>query len=250
VVPETASRVRGRIETVVNFAKVHDLYSHDNPATWALLAPALATKERPHEHFAAMDYRQLPAFTKRLRAQDTMAARALEFLILTAARSTEARCALWSEIDLSAKIWSIPATRMKAHEEHKVPLSARAVEILEELAFVRSGEFVFAGWRHSKPLSCNSLAATLRLIEGKDVTNRATVHGFRSSFRDWCGEETSFERELAEQALAHTIGNAVERSYRRGTLLEKRRGLMTAWAQFLAAEAPCNVIAIGAGRPL
>jgi integrase len=163
-----------------------------------------------------------------------MAAMALEFLILTAARAGEVLGAKWSEIDLEGKVWVVPATRMKAGREHRIPLSGRAIEILERMAEIRIGDLVFAGQRRGRPLSHSSLA---RLCPAS-----ATAHGFRSAFRDWCGEETSFPREIAEQALAHATGGAVEQAYRRGDALEKRRALMQAWAQFCEPGASGSVV--------
>jgi integrase len=161
-----------------------------------------------------------------------MAGKALEFLIPTAARSGEVLGAQRQEFDLEAKIWRIPASRMKAEREHRVPLSGRAIEILEKLAEVKTGAFVFPGQKPGKSLSAMALEMVLRRMK-VDV---ATVHGFRSPFRDWCGEETHFPREVAEAALAHTIGNKAEQAYRRGDALEKRRALMDAWAAFCEAQ--------------
>ncbi len=154
-------------------------------------------------------------------------------MILTAARSGEVLGATWDEIDLDAKVWVIPASRMKAGREHRVPLSARATAILEQMASIRTGDLVFAGQRRRRPLSGVMLAA---LVPG------ATIHGFRSSFRDWCGNETSFPREVAEQALAHAAGGAVEQAYRRGDALEKRRGLMQAWSNYCEPGTAGNVV--------
>ena len=163
---------------------------------------------------------------------------ALEFLILTAARSAEVLGARWAEIDRDAKVWTVPATRMKAGREHRVPLSSRALAILEELAAARAGDFVFPGHRHGKPLSPMALEMVLRRMKAEGVT----VHGFRSAFRDWAGETTPFPREIAEAALAHVCGDATERAYRRGDALEKRRTLMETWALFCEPEQRSNVV--------
>jgi integrase len=181
---------------------------------------------------------EVPAFIAELRELETIHALALEFLILTAARGGEVLGARWSEIDIALRIWVIPASRMKAGLEHRIPLCIRAVAIVERMAELRSGDFVFPGQRRGRPLSNPSLARLCRA----DVT----VHGFRSAFRDWCGEETGFPREIAEQALAHATGGAVEQAYRRGDALEKRRALMEAWANYCEPAAGGNVFQIRA----
>jgi integrase len=236
-IPETASRLRGRIEAVLNYAKASGLRSGENPAAWrghlALILPKRQKLFRGHH--AAMPYGDLPEFIAKLRDTESIHALALEFLVLTAARSGEVLGAAWDEIDLDAQVWIIPASRMKAGREHRVPLSARALAILERMAEIRTGKLVFPGQRRGRPLSKSALS---RLIPG------ATIHGFRSSFRDWAGEETSFPREIAEQALAHAAGDATERAYRRGDALEKRRGLMDAWASFCEPAGAGNVVAL------
>jgi integrase len=185
-----------------------------------------------------MDYADVPAFIAELRERQAMAAMALEFAILTAARSGEVLGARWNEIDLEAKVWAVPAARMKAGREHRVPLSTRALAILEKLAEAKTSDFVFAGQRPGKPLSGMAMEMILRRMKIEGVT----IHGFRSAFRDWCGESTSFPREIAEAALAHVAGDATERAYRRGDALEKRRGLMEAWAAFCEPRADSNVV--------
>lgn len=224
-IPETASRLRGRIEAVLDYGKANGLRAGENPAAWrghlALILPKRGKLTRGHH--AAMPYRDLPELIEKLRDTESIHALALEFLVLTAARSGEVLGATWDEIDIDAQVWVIPASRMKAGREHRVPLSSRAVEIVERMAEVRTGDLVFAGQRRRRPLSGAAIGA---LVTG------ATVHGFRSSFRDWAGEETSFPREIAEQALAHATGDATERAYRRGDALEKRRALMEAWASY------------------
>lgn len=172
-----------------------------------------------------------------------MAALALEFLILTSARSGEALGARWSEIDFEARTWAIPPSRMKAGKEHRVPLSGRALAILERLAGVKTGAFIFPGQRPSQGLSSMAMEMVLRRMKIEGVT----VHGFRSAFRDWCGEATTFPREIAEAALAHRAGDATEQAYRRGDALEKRRGLMEAWAQYLE-PGPSNVVPLNKNR--
>ena len=226
--PETASRVRGRIEAVLDAAKAQGHRSGENPAAWrghlAHLLPKRGKLTRGHH--AAMDYRDVPAFVTHLRGQETIAAMALEFCILTATRSGEVYGARWTEIDMAAKVWVVPADRMKAAREHRVPLSDRAVAILEKLFKARTGDFVFPSPRGQRPLSHVAMAKVMRRLE----VEQATVHGFRSAFRDWAGNETHFPREVAEAALAHVVGDKAEQAYRRGDALEKRRALMAAWA--------------------
>jgi integrase len=233
--PETASRLRGRIEAVIDAARVagHIGEREPNPARWAghleMMLPKPAQLTRGHH--AAMAYAEVPAFMKRLRGQNSIAALALRFLILTATRSGEVLGVRWDEIDLDAKVWTVPPARMKASREHRVPMSEPAIEIIERLAGVQSGPFIFPGQRAGKPLSNMALAMLLRRMD-IDVT----PHGFRSAFRDWVGDETHFPREVAEAALAHTIGDKAEQAYRRGDALEKRRRLMLAWASFIEAK--------------
>jgi integrase len=234
-IPETASRLRGRIEAVLDYAKANGLRTGENPASWrghlALILPRRQKLSRLHHK--AMPYAEVPAFIGKLREVESIHALALEFLIFTAGRSGEVLGATWDEVDIDARVWLIPASRMKAGREHRVPLSARAMAILDRMAGIRTGDLVFAGQRRRRPLSKTALS---RLVTG------ATVHGFRSAFRDWCGNETSFPRELAEQALAHATGGAVERAYRRGDALEKRRGLMEAWSNYCEPGAAGNVV--------
>ena len=173
-----------------------------------------------------MAYREVPAFIAQLRECNVIAAMELEFCILTATRSGEVYGARWSEIDVEAKVWTLPAARMKAAREHRVPLSARALAILEKLGDAKTCDYVFPSPRGRKPLSHVSMAKVMHRLQ----IDGTTVHGFRSAFRDWCGESTSFPRELAEAAFAHVAGDATERAYRRGDALEKRRTLMEAWA--------------------
>ncbi len=232
---ETASRVRGRIERVLDAAKAKGFRTGENPARWRGHLNHLLPKRQKlaRGHHAAMPYADVPAFVADVATRDAMAALALEFLILTAARSNEVLGARWSEFDLEGKVWTVPAERMKAGREHRVPLSARAVEIVNAAAERRVGAYVFPGPTKrndaDRALSSNSLRALLiRMNAGEN-----TPHGFRSSFRDWAGEASTFPREVAEAALAHTVGDQTERAYRRGDALEKRRKLMDAWAAFV-----------------
>ena len=191
-------------------------------------------------HHAAIAYADIPAFVAKLRERDAIAAMALEFCILTATRSGEVYGARWSEIDVAAKVWTIPATRMKAARAHRVPLSDRALAILKKLAEAKTGKFVFPGHRDGKPLSNMAMEMVMRRMKFEAVT----VHGFRSAFRDWAGNETHFPREVAEAALAHVIGDKAEQAYRRGDALEKRRALMDAWASHCEPRKGSNVVAL------
>jgi integrase len=237
VKPETASRVRQRIESILDFAKVRCYRDGENPARWRghldKLLPALS-KVRDVQHLAALPYAELPAFMVSVRAREAIAARALEFLILTAARTGEVIGARWNEIYLLDKTWTVPPARMKARREHRVPLSQRALAILDEMQAARHGDdgnaFVFPGPKAGKPLSNMAFLMLLRRMKRDDLT----AHGFRSTFRTWAAERTNFPREVIEAALAHTIGNKVEAAYQRGDLFEKRGRLMEAWAHFCA----------------
>lgn len=230
-VPETASRLRGRIETVLDSAKARGYRQGENPARWrGHLAQILPTRTKlSRGHHKAMPYGAIPAFVKQLQERKAVAALALEFVILTAARTGEVIAAEWSEVDLSKAVWTVPAERMKAGKEHRVPLSPRAVTILEETQQL-GGNYLFPGVQRDK-LSGMAMAMLLRRMK-QDVT----VHGFRSAFRDWASECTGYSHEVAEMALAHTISNAVERAYRRGDLFEKRRRLMDEWAAYCAID--------------
>jgi integrase len=225
--PETASRIRGRIETILDAAKARGYRDGENPARWrGHIGQILPPRTRlTRGHHKAMPYDAIPAFVAQLRARQAMAARALEFIILTAARTSETIGATWDEFDLKKGIWTIPAARMKAGREHRVPLSSRAVEILEGVKPL-SKTAVFPGER-GETLSAMSMAMLLRRM-GADVT----VHGFRSGFRDWSAECTAYAHEVCEMALAHVIGNKAEAAYRRGDMFEKRRRLMDDWAAF------------------
>ena len=222
--------------------KGHIARNEANPARWRGHLDKLLPKRQKltRGHHAAMAFDDVPEFTGKLREREATAALALEFAILTAARSGEVLGARWAEFDLEGKVWTVPAARMKAGREHRVPLSSRALAILEVVAEAKTGEFVFAGQKAGKPLSGMAMEMVLRRMKADAVT----VHGFRSAFRDWCGEATSFPRELAEAALAHVAGDATERAYRRGDALEKRRKLMEAWANFCEPKAGSNVLSM------
>lgn len=232
-IPETASRVRGRIEAVLDAAKAAGHRAGDNPAAWRGHLDQLLPKrsKRSRGHHAAMAIDDLPAFMVELRAARGIAARALEYTILTVARTSETLEAPWPEIDVGQKLWTVTAERMKAERDHRVPLQVRAVEILKEMGALRISDFVFPGFKKGKPLSNMAMEMVLRRL-GRDVT----VHGFRSTFRDWASERTSFPNEVCEMALAHTIPSKTEAAYRRGDLFEKRRKLMDAWAAFVDSE--------------
>jgi integrase len=238
--PETADRLRGRIEAVLDWAAARNYRTGDNPARWRghldKLLPARRRLARV-KHHAALPARDLPAFMVELRDQAGVSARALEFAILTAARTGEVIGATWGEIDMGEKVWTVPAERMKGGRTHRVPLCERTVEILDTLP--RGGDSVFGGTRARKPLSQMALLMTLRRMKRDDLT----VHGFRSTFRDWAAECTSFPREVAEAALAHVISDKVEAAYRRGDLFERRRQLMEAWSRYCASR-PRNATSV------
>lgn len=240
--PETASRTRGRIERILDAARARDLRTGDNPARWKghleLLLPKKRTLVRGHH--AAMPFQEVPALMRELRGLDTVSARALEFTILTAARTGEATGAVWGEFDLDAGVWTVPAGRMKSGKEHRVPLAGRAGAILaaQRIARAKAKDYVFSVTAPDKEPSNMMMMALLRRMGHGDFT----VHGFRSSFRDWVGEATNFPRELAEAALAHAVGDKVERSYRRQDALERRRKLMEAWDGFCAKPPIAGVV--------
>lgn len=224
---ETASRLRGRIETILDYAKAKEFREGDNPAGWkGMLKPLLPepSKIQKRKHHAALPYAEITDFMKELSKRPGLAARALEFSILTVARSGEVRGAKWDEIDFDNKIWIVPAERMKARKEHRVPLSTGAIRILKELPRVAGGNLVFPG-QQGKQMSDMTLTAVLKRMDRKDLTQ----HGFRSTFRDWAGETTSFPREVIEHALAHKLKDQAEAAYQRGDLLQKRRLLMEDW---------------------
>jgi integrase len=229
---ETATRVRSRMELVLDFAAARGLREGPNPARWrgnldaALPKPNKLAKVK---HHAAVAVKEMPVFIARLRDQAGMGARALEFAILTAARSGEVRGAVWSEVDMARALWTVPSQRMKSGREHRVPLSEPAVKLLRSRPKGGPDDWIFPGLRG--PLSDMSLTAVLRRMNVD-----ATAHGFRSTFRDWCSEHTPHASEVAEMALAHAVGDKVEAAYRRGDLFEKRVLLMCDWAKFLESD--------------
>lgn len=235
--PETASRLRGRIENVLDAAKVKGHRSGENPAIWrGNLEHLLAKRKKASKgHHPALPYSDIASLVTKLRARESISALALEFTILTAARSGETRGATWGEFDLKNKVWTVPASRMKAGVEHRVPLSARATAILTKLKDASVSDCVFPN-TDGGMLSDMALSMALRRIRPG-----VTVHGMRSSFRDWCGNETPFPREVAEAALAHVLGG-VEAAYRRSDALEKRRALMDLWAQYCEPKEGGNVV--------
>lgn len=243
--PETASRVRGRIERVLDWSKVRGYRTGENPARWrghlAQVFPSKG-KVRKVRHHPAVPIDSLPAVYARLKASDGMGAKAARYIILTAARPSEGTGARWPEI--KDALWTVPAARMKADKDHRVPLAAEALSIIDELAELRTHRngYIFAGGRAGRPISLTSLTKALRAAGG----GNATVHGTaRSTFRDWASERTSFPREVSEMALAHAIDDKVEAAYRRGELLEKRRALAEQWARFLRTPPGASVVPIG-----
>lgn len=226
---ETANRVRGRIETILDAAKARGYRDGENPARWrGHISQILPSRSRlTRGHHKAMPYDAIPAFVGALHKREAVAALALEFTILTAARTREVIGAKWDEVDLQKAIWTIPASRMKASKEHRVPLSPRAVEILQATQALGK-EWLFPAIKGG---SMSGMAMTMLL---RRMKVDATVHGFRSGFRDWAAECTGYAHEVAEMALAHTIENKVERAYRRGDLFDKRRRLMDDWAAYCA----------------
>lgn len=229
---ETASRLRARIEKVLDWATVRGHRAGENPARWRghldKLLPALKKKQRV-KHHAALPFNDVNRFISALGAQDGIAARSLEFTILTAARTNEVIGACWGEFDLKKGLWTIPAARMKSHREHRVPLAPAATKLLLSVRpkHVEAGDFVFPGQRTGKPLSNMAMLELLKRMDRNDLT----VHGFRSTFRDWAAESTNYPREVCEMALAHVVSDQVEAAYRRGDLFEKRRQLMADWAK-------------------
>jgi integrase len=245
-VPETASRTRGRIERVLDYARARGWRSGENPALWrghlALMLPKPEKLRRGHHR--ALPYQEIPAFMARLRNTKGLGARALEFQILTAARSGEVRGATWAEIDFNAELWIIPKERMKANRAHRVPLPPHAMALLEDLLGMARAEhgdeapsaLLFPGTLLDRPLSDGTLE---RVLDRLSVA--VTPHGFRSTFRDWAGDTTDHPREVIEAALAHAVGDETERAYRRSDALEKRRTLMEAWSAYCAGENPAVV---------
>lgn len=248
---ETATRVGGRIKKIMSWAEAlgYRAEGSKNPAQWTghldQLLPA-RNKVSKVKHHAALPYDDLPDFMVALQGQYGTAALAMEFAILTAARTGEVIGATWPEVDLANRMWVVPEHRMKGGREHRVPLSDRAIAILEDVKLIRQqGDFLFPGLKRGKPMSDMALLMTLRRMNRSDLT----THGFRSTFRDWVSERTSFSGEVAEMALAHAVKGKVEQAYRRGDLFDKRRDLMNIWASYcLSPPATDNVIPINAGR--
>jgi integrase len=240
---ETAHRVRGRIESILSWAKVRGFREGENPAQWrGHLDHLLPPRDKVHkiEHHPALPYLELPDFMRELRQRDGVAALALEFLILTATRTSETLDAAWSEFDLTNQLWTIPPVRMKGAREHRVPLSDRAVLIVAEMQKIRHGDFVFPGARRGRPLGDMSMLQTLSRMDRGDLT----THGFRATFKTWATERTNYQREVIETALAHVVGDKVEEAYQRGDLLDKRRRLMESWSAFCDSRVTDNVVAI------
>jgi integrase len=235
---DSASSLLKRIEAILDYATAHDWRAGDNPASWKIFKHLWPGQKAQDVHHAALPWREAPEFVQRLRQSEATSARLLEFIMLTAVRSNEARGAAWSEIDLEARVWTIPAARMKMNRDHDVPLSDQAVALLsrmetEKIVDKIDSDFVFVGGRgagareEGKPMRNASLHSLL-----KRVTSEATTHGFRSSFRDWCGD-TGVDRELAERCLAHKVGSDAENAYARSSLIERRRPIMEAWGAFV-----------------
>ncbi|MEP3673317.1 MAG: integrase arm-type DNA-binding domain-containing protein [Hyphomicrobiales bacterium] len=241
-VPETASRLRGRIEKVLSFAQTRGWRTSSNPAVWRGNLENVLPKPKKliNGHHAAMAWEDVPNFIGRLATHEALAARALELLIYTACRSGEVLEARWDEFDLEQGLWVIPASRMKARKEHRIPLTQSALDILKPIHEMRHSEWVFAGQSKGKPLSNMAMQQLLKRMKVTDIT----PHGFRSSFRDWAGDQTSFPREICEMCLAHTIGNKAEQAYRRSDALEKRRALLTAWEAHCRGNQSNNVVVL------
>lgn len=248
---DTAIRVRSRIELVLSYAKAKKWREGDNPAAWrgnldALLPkPSAMKKANGSRHQPALPYDRMPAFMTELRKTESISARALEFVILTATRSSETRLATWGEFNLEAKVWTIPGERMKAGREHRVALSSAAVAILQGMPKIAGCDYVFPGGKDKAPLSDMALTVITRRMNAGDQgpvwidpkSNAPIVpHGFRSTFRDWAAEKTSYPNEMAEMALAHAVGDKVEAAYRRGDMFEKRLAMMEDWAEWCAGR--------------
>ena len=238
---ETASRIRGRIENILSWAAVQGYRSIENPALWKghldklLAKPSKVKKITPH---TALPYKQIHPFIKELRKRKGMSALALEVLILTATRTSEITGATWEEIDFDNQVWTIPAERMKADKEHAIPLTSRAFEIINQLSEVKMSAYIFQGGKPDKGLSNAAMDKLLQVTMKYEVT----VHGFRSTFRDWAGEETNYPNELCEMALAHTIKNKAEAAYRRGAMVERRRHLMQDWQNYLDTKSSTSTV--------
>ena len=239
--PETASRVRNRIELVLDAAKARRLREGENPARWRGHLDKLLPKREKGQavrHHPALPWSELPAFMTKLKKMDKVTFKAMQMTILSACRTSEVLGAMWNEIDLEARVWTVPAERMKMRKEHRVPLADALLKLLEQLPRVDDNPHLFPGMKTGKPLSNMAMLMGLRHIKRDDLT----MHGFRSTFRDWAGECTPHPRDVCEQALAHSLGNAVEAAYRRGDLFEKRRALMDDWAHYVTTAPTEKVI--------
>jgi integrase len=240
--PDTASRVRGRIEAVLDWAAVRDYRTGPNPAQWrGLLDKVFPARSRVHKvkHHDALPYPEMAGFFADLGKQEGVGVPALKFAILTAARSSETRLVEWSEVDIDRATWTVPAGRMKGGREHRVPLSRQAVAILREQLKLTGGKgFVFPGRWGKKPISTEAMPFVLECMSRTDVD----VHGFRSTFRDWAEEQTSFSGSVAEAALAHAVGDKTEAAYRRGDLFAKRQQMMEAWGRYCTIPAPTGKV--------
>ena len=240
---ETATRIRNRIELVLDWARARKYRTGENPARWRghldKLLPKRSKIAPPRNH-PALPYVDAPAFMERLRVRAGVAAKAMEFVILTAARVSEAVNATWDEVDIQNRVWTVPGERMKAKRAHRVPLSHTALKVLAEMKQLSQGTCVFPGWRIKRPITGAAVLKVLREMGYSELT----VHGFRSTFRDWCAEQTNYPYEVAEMALAHTIKDKAEAAYRRGDLLEKRARLMDDWAKYLAHTKAASVTPI------
>jgi integrase len=239
--PETASRVRNRIELVLDAAKAKGLREGENPARWRGHLDKLLPrrdKVQPVKHHTALPYYELPAFMTLLADAEDMTSKAMQMTILTACRTSEVLSATWNEINMSASTWTIPAVRMKARKEHRVPLTDAVITLLQSMPSIEGNPYIFAGMRQGRPLSNMAMLMGLRRMERDDLT----MHGFRSTFRDWAGECTPHPRDVCEQALAHSLGNSVEAAYRRGDMFEKRRALMDDWAAYATRPTADNVV--------
>lgn len=239
--PETAGRVRNRIELVLDAAKAKGLRNGENPARWRGHLDKLLprrNKVQAVKHHTALPYHELPTFMALLADAEDMTAKAMQMTILTACRTSEVLNATWDEINMGSSTWTIPAVRMKARKEHRVPLTDAVISLLKSMPHIEGNPYIFAGMREGRPLSNMAMLMGLRRMERDDLT----MHGFRSTFRDWAGECTPHPRDVCEQALAHSLGNAVEAAYRRGDLFEKRRALMADWAVYCTSKPAKNVI--------
>ena len=237
----TAARLRGRIEAVLDWATVRGFRSGENPARWKGHLEQLFSRKTSAKHFSALPYSDIGTFMTELREVEGIGARALEFTILTAKRAGEVIGVRWSEIDFNARLWVIPAERTKTRREHRVPLSESALAILQRLWETRESTFVFPGVQSGQPINKGAMMLVLRRM-GRD---EITVHGFRSTFSDWCAEQTNTPSEVREMALAHAVSDKVEAAYRRGDLFEKRRQLAEAWARYCTKPGTAKVVSIG-----